>query len=335
MKAMISIIIPVYNAETYMSECIDSIMQQSYSNLELILVDDGSTDTSGEICDLYSKKYKNIMSLHRKNSGPGAARNAGIAEAKGDYIGFVDADDYIEKSMYEKLVAWAEINCAEVAICDYFIDYEGTKKKKIVTYDMPDNISLETSAIKEYIVPQMLSSGVNGGLCNKIFRRDFFEDLKHKGIEIYEAIDYGEDHFFLMEMFIHTKRITYVKEPLYHYVHRKNGSLTKKKRKSSEKLKIAYNFYSHRLSFAENFEVSTEEMEKAYFYKLSRIYLDNIDDINENLFRKYYFYDLQNKYNMKDLKPKAFIISFLIKKKRYLFLKILPYIFAFKGEVEL
>lgn len=325
---MLSVIVPVYNSEDYLDKCVESILAQSYNNLELILVDDGSTDTSGNMCDFYAKKHFNIKAIHSKNTGPGAARNVGIDVSRGDYISFVDADDYIEKDMYEKMVAEGEKTCCEVVICDYFQDYEDENRRELVSFDIPAYKSLDENAIKQYIVPQMLNCGENGGLCNKIYRSDFLKRLKLQGISIDTSLDYGEDHFFLMEMFVLIKKIIYIKEPFYHYVHRKNSSLTKKKRDLSEQLKIAYNFYSNRLVFAKNFDANTEELEKAYFNKLIKIYLYNMQNIDEKLFEKYLFYELQKKYGIKNIKFKTFIISFFIKRKDTLALKILKSIAA-------
>ena len=103
MRDSISIIVPVYNVEKYLEKCIDSILNQSYQNLEIILIDDGSTDNSGSICDEYKKKDQRVQVIHQKNQGQSSARNAGLNIAKGSYIGFVDSDDWIEQNMYEKL----------------------------------------------------------------------------------------------------------------------------------------------------------------------------------------------------------------------------------------
>lgn len=104
-EVLISVIIPVYNVECYLVECVQSIINQTYSNLEIILVDDGSTDASPRICDAFAQKDKRIIVIHKKNEGVSAARNSGIEIAKGEYIGFVDSDDFIDSQMYEKLIA--------------------------------------------------------------------------------------------------------------------------------------------------------------------------------------------------------------------------------------
>lgn len=117
---LITIIIPVYNVEKYLRECIDSVIAQTYKNLEIILVDDGSIDKSGEICDEYSKKDSRIRVIHKKNGGLSDARNVALDIAKGEYIGFIDSDDYIEKDMFETLYKLAEKYHAEISSISFY-----------------------------------------------------------------------------------------------------------------------------------------------------------------------------------------------------------------------
>ena len=112
---LISLIVPVYNISKYLRRCVDSILEQSYENLEIILVDDGSTDDSGGICDLYEERDNRVQVIHKANNGLSSARNAGLSAIKGEYVGFVDGDDFIDKYMYETLVRAALDNDAHVA----------------------------------------------------------------------------------------------------------------------------------------------------------------------------------------------------------------------------
>ncbi len=114
----VSIIVPVYNVKNYLSKCIDSIISQTYTNIEVILVDDGSTDGSGNICDLYASKDKRIKAVHITNSGPSAARNCGIRAAMGDYILFVDGDDYISSTLVSETLKKAIENDADIVMFD-------------------------------------------------------------------------------------------------------------------------------------------------------------------------------------------------------------------------
>lgn len=117
---LISIIVPVYKVENYLSKCLDSMICQTYKNIEIILVDDGSPDNSGKICDDYAKKDSRIKVIHKENGGLSDARNAGLKIATGKYIGFVDSDDYISVEMYEKLYNQAKKEDADIACCNYY-----------------------------------------------------------------------------------------------------------------------------------------------------------------------------------------------------------------------
>lgn len=132
MSAKISIIVPVYNIEKYIVRCIESILNQTYSNLEIILVDDGSTDSSGGICDEYAKKDDRIVVIHKVNGGLSDARNAGLKVVTGDYIGYVDGDDWIDSTMYEDMLSVMEAKDIKLSICRY---------KKVFTGETIDNSS--------------------------------------------------------------------------------------------------------------------------------------------------------------------------------------------------
>ena len=124
--SLISVIVPIYNVEDYLCRCVDSILTQTYKNIEVILVNDGSTDNCGKICDEYALKDKRVKVIHKKNGGIADARNAGLDICCGDYIGFVDSDDYIAEDIYEVLYDFARTNILDVAICAINIAYEET-----------------------------------------------------------------------------------------------------------------------------------------------------------------------------------------------------------------
>ena len=120
MGKLISVIIPVYNVEPYLPKCLESVCNQTYDNLEIILIDDGSTDNSGQICDMWAERDSRIVVIHKENGGVSAARNDGLKRAKGELIGFVDSDDWVEPSMYKKL--FSAIGDTDMACCGY-VDY--------------------------------------------------------------------------------------------------------------------------------------------------------------------------------------------------------------------
>ena len=125
---LVSVIVPVYKVEFYLSECIESILKQTYQNLEIILVDDGSPDDCGSICDKYAQQDKRIKVFHKNNEGLSEARNYGIERATGDYLSFVDSDDWIEPDMFETLVSVVVVNDSDIVCCGYYREYNGYKE---------------------------------------------------------------------------------------------------------------------------------------------------------------------------------------------------------------
>ena len=129
-ESLISVIVTAYNIEKYLPRCMDSLLKQTYENLEIILVDDGSTDKTPEICDAYDAKSNKIKVIHKENGGPSAARNAGLSIASGAFIGYVDGDDYIEPDMYKDMFAACMESGAEIAICTYREVGKGSREQK-------------------------------------------------------------------------------------------------------------------------------------------------------------------------------------------------------------
>lgn len=173
-KKHISIIVPIYNIEEYLPRCIESILAQTYTNLELILVDDGSKDKSGEICDAYQKKDSRVRVIHKENGGSSSARNEGIKVAQGQYLGFVDSDDYIEEDMYEKMMAVIEsTKCNIIQVARDEKDENGNRLPDIC--EMPKE-KIEYSA-EEFLKELLLHKG-DCSFCTKLLNRDLLKDDK-------------------------------------------------------------------------------------------------------------------------------------------------------------
>lgn len=168
---MISVIVPIYNAELYLNRCIESVLQQSYTNLEIILVNDGSTDRSGEICDSYLEIDKRIKVIHQKNGGPALARNTGLRAAKGEYIGFIDSDDYIARDMYEILLAYM-YDDVDITCCGRVCIFSKNNRREICYLSTTKKYTRE-EALSEVLLIRKISSSV----CTKLFRRKLFENL--------------------------------------------------------------------------------------------------------------------------------------------------------------
>ena len=220
-ERLISIIVPVYNIEEYLPRCIESILKQTYTNLELILVDDGSTDRSGEICDDYAKLDARVRVHHKENGGSSSARNAGILLAKGQYIGFVDSDDYIEADMYKRMVDAAKesgFNIIQVARDE--IDDNGNLMQAIC--EMPKE-TIHYSA-EEFMKELLLHIG-DCSFCTKLLNRDLFKDKKFP-----EGV-LNEDFHLLVKMLSKGEKVVSLPYLGYHVFYR-IGSNTRKKDKN-------------------------------------------------------------------------------------------------------
>ena len=207
---LISIIIPVYNVEKYLSQCLESVCGQTYKALEIILVDDGSTDDSGKLCDEWSAKDSLITVIHKENGGVSSARNEGLRAARGNFIGFVDSDDWIEPEMYEKLMAG--IGNSDMACCGY-VDYPlgtmDTPAEKGITPVSP--CSPAEAAMHIY-----KRDGYFTAIWNKLYRR---EALQKEGtfIQMDPSLSWGEDEVWLAQVLGNCKRVAFVPEALYHW----------------------------------------------------------------------------------------------------------------------
>ncbi len=208
MENLISIIIPVYNGEKYLSKCIDSILSQTYQNLEIILVDDGSIDSSPKICDEYSKKDNRIKVIHKKNGGVSSARNIGIAESTGDYIGFVDSDDYIELNMYENLFKALKDNNTEISMCGY----NELENNKITKSIIPNQNTISGEELLKDIFEELFRPVV----WNKLFKRCLFFNGSNQ-ICFPENVTFGEDALMIVSILNATDNISIVHKALYNY----------------------------------------------------------------------------------------------------------------------
>lgn len=211
----VSVIIPVYNTEKYLSACVDSILQQDHVSLEIILVDDGSTDDSATICDNYMQKYDNIKAIHIKNSGPATAKNEGLRLAQGNYIALTDSDDKMESLMLYKMVSAGYEHNADIICCNY---------KQI---DEQGNVSHLNSTNKQYILNHeeglihfFSKDKIYSQCWTKLYKRQTLIDHK---IENDSGLRTDEDFIFNIRAFVHAQTTVIVDEPLYIYTHRENS----------------------------------------------------------------------------------------------------------------
>lgn len=231
MQPLVSIIVPVYNAEKYIDKCIDSILNSSLKEIEIILINDGSKDNSGKIIDEYSRKDSRIKVIHQQNSGPAVARNKGIKVATGKYIGFVDSDDTIDSQMYNDLYNIANKNNIQVAMCGYNEINIKDNKNIIVKSKLESNKIYYKEEIEEHII-KTFTKDINYGffsLCNKIYLREWL--IKSK-IEMDEKRVHGEDWLFNINVFLQVNSFICTDKALYNYIHVNNESLMVKYREN-------------------------------------------------------------------------------------------------------
>lgn len=227
----VSVIIPVYNGYNYIPQCMDSILNQTLKEIEIIFINDGSTDSSLDLLKQYENLDERIKVLNQKNSGPSVARNRGMKCATGEYIGFIDIDDYIEKDMYEKLYDMANKLNTQICMCNYNEIYVEKMIKKVVNHSFPCNQVLDKTFIMDNIVPTFTENKVYVfyPVVNKIYLRKWILDTD---IYMDEERDHGEDWWFNISLFLKVDKLSCVEDCLYNYVHINNNSLLFKYREN-------------------------------------------------------------------------------------------------------
>lgn len=204
----ISVIVPVYNTEKYLSKCLKSLVEQTFGEMEIIVVNDGSTDNSQKIIDDFSVKFPQIKSFQKPNSGLSDARNFGIEKATGDFIGFVDSDDFVDKTMFEKMYGLAEKHRAEIVFCDLIkVDENGNEIRELPqSPQLPEKIELEKNF---EIFGEMPCFA-----CNKIFKKSLFNNLQFRvGIHF-------EDVELIPKLMLNSTIVAKINRPFYRYFER-------------------------------------------------------------------------------------------------------------------
>lgn len=232
----LSVIMPVYKAEEYIYKAVDSILNQTYANLEVILVDDGSPDNCGKICDEYAEKDSRVKVIHKKNGGQADARNFGIEAASGEFIGFVDSDDYIEPYMYQEMIDYMQQNSLDI-VCGDTKQIKG-KKIKFKPRHKENLIWNKNEAICEN-----LSGSLDNAVTNKIYKRKVIGDIRFPKGRVYE------DVATIYKFIYNADRVGYLAKGYYYYIKRKGSTIS-----TSFNSKSRYDCfvgYIERLDFAE------------------------------------------------------------------------------------
>ena len=322
MNELITIVVPIYNVEKYLKQCLESLISQTYKNIEIILINDGSTDGSKKICEEFAKKDTRIIVINQKNSGLSAARNTGINNANGKYITFVDADDYVSNYYIEKLYNAIKKQKSQIAQCDIqkvdsngkFIKKMGYEQETIKTYkDMIIDMMNDMHWIENVVVG------------NKIYEIGLFKNIKFPLNKIHE------DEFVTYKLYYLTKKISIVNESLYYY-RQTNNSIMEKKYKIKnldglEAIKERMNFF-YEENEKELHGITIKfyiEQIRVNYIKLKK-YVSNSKNICMEIkkeYNKYYLKCLINKYISHRIKLMALLfllfpnVFYKLKKDEY------------------
>ena len=311
---MVSVIVPIYNAEKYLNECISSILSQSYKDFELILIDDGSTDKSQNICNEFAKKDLRITVVHQGNSGVSAARNNGLKNAKGEFVAFVDSDDYVEKNWLELLVKAITTEEADIAVCGMKID----KQERILS---------KSSEAKENILLDLQKCGLMYSTFNKLYRRNLIHS------DFTDGLKFGEDLLFNLEYFKNIKTIAIVSQALCFY--RKDNPMSATANFREDKFKDILYLYKKTHNFCET--IADSNIRKKMLRKFNALhvwdYLGNLQRLVESKKKSYRENYKYFKLILSDIDDKKFL-----KEGFYAFTsfnkKIIAY-FAYKGLINM
>lgn len=215
----ISIIVPIYNTGIYLKKCIDSLLNQTLQDIEIILIDDGSTDESKDICDEYAKRDNRVSVIHKKNEGVSIARNTGIKKAKGNYIGFIDSDDWIESNMYQNMYNYAKDYNADIVFCDAVTVYDN-KQSEIDTFTLLEKSRLIT---KDNIDSSLLAQ-IAGSACRGLYKRELFQE---NDIRFPVNLKFSEDRIFNLYAIGYSNKIFYDKTVYYNRYIRLGSAVNK------------------------------------------------------------------------------------------------------------
>lgn len=260
---LISVIVPVFNVEKYLSECVYSILKQTYKDFELILVDDGSTDNSGKICDHFCGEDKRIRVLHKKNGGLSSARNAGIDMANGSYLAFIDSDDYVEKNflecLYDKLVE----ETADISECSYKRLIKGKLTyERLFKYDVLDN----ETAVRRLFAPPYQSFVV---VWNKLYKKELFKKIRFPEGKLHE------DELSSYKLIYESKKVAFVNKYLYIYRIRDDSIMT---RGYSDKTAELLNVIEEQKEHFDKFNVDLDAELNYYAFRMKIMILNMMVD---------------------------------------------------------
>lgn len=308
MNKLVSVIVPVYNAEKYLDKTIDSILSQTYTNLEVILVDDGSKDKSLEICNNYKEKDNRVKVFHKENGGVSSARNLGLDNAKGDYVCFCDSDDRLGNNMIEILVEVIKKTNVNMVNCGMFITEKGKEKYVSVKADKLFDINNDDDLYETLFSPELNASSV----WNKIFVRENIGNIR-----FVEGVSWGEDQIFIQEFLLKNNKFFCIKDCLYNYV-RDNSTLSINLMKDFISKSVKLN--SYRDLFLKKLKVENRDVWNQFYWTLIKALFAGMSyerKYNELDVVKQHFNDALNcefvKETIKNFEPNGLMQKFVYK----------------------
>lgn len=282
--ALISVIVPIYKVEKYLNKCLKSITNQTYKNLEIILVNDGSPDNCPQMCEEWAKKDSRIKVVHKENGGISSARNLGIKNSSGGYIAFVDSDDYVDITMFEKLLKSITDNNSDVAICGYFNAYENGDYVEILESNL-SNLS-KSNLLNFYIVSnskkvdnKIVNDGISPSVWRMLYSKKVIENIWFE-----EDVKYGEDLLFNGQVFSKDIKISAVLESLYYYVQRAGSAV---RLHTNDMIQTKFNYAKKKIKLVQ----FIKDKEKAEAFKFSiykMIYWDFIKFKTIKAYKEFY-----------------------------------------------
>lgn len=315
--SQISVIVPVYNVENYLIQCVNSILSQTFTDFELLLVDDGSKDNSGMICDEFAEKDTRVKVFHTENRGVSAARNLGIKKAVADWICFIDSDDWVDDNYLKSLYCDRNL-CDKCIVCQsFYVEYELLPEKRYKSRLYHDAI------LKEPFDEQMVMDNILNDYCVNIFAKLFRKEvIKDNGIYFNEKTSIFEDAIFLHKYLLYIKEFYFSSSVSYHYMRWNNNlSLTIKKHSCEEWFATAVELLKTNELLIKKFSICDEDNLREIYnhYGLSQLYTACIC-VNKNNYNKVFDYVKNKKelfqkyYETKTIEQKIFKYIFFINK---------------------
>lgn len=310
----LSVIVPVYNVEKYLSKCLDSLINQTLKDIEIILVNDGSPDNSQSIIDEYKKKDKRIKSIIKENGGQGSARNLGLTKAKGEYISYIDSDDWIDSNMLEEMYNCAKEKDLDIVICGYNNIF-GDRIEEVL---VPDNLINDTLSNKNSKIFNIISP------CSKIYKREYLLNSK---VLFEENKVWYEDFAYSVKLLATTSKIGIVNKAMYNYLIRPNSTMNNTKILKNLDILLAVDDI---VAYMKGKKIYKEYYDEVEYMAIENILISTITRIirvNGNKKTKKEVIDKLNQYmndNFKDFKHNKYL-SYLTRNR-----KIIYYLILFK-----